>query len=914
MLKLIKKVFGDYNTKELKRISKVVEKINAKEEEYQQILQNDDVVKKTNEFKERIQNGETVDDLLVEAFALVKFACRKLCGTSWDVRGNQTEWNMIPYDVQLIGGIVLHEGKIAEMKTGEGKTMVSTLPMYLNALTEKTCFLVTVNEYLAQRDAEWMGGLYNFLGLSVGVSLNQQSVEEKRATYDCNIIYGTNSEFGFDYLRDNMATDPKAMVQNNLYYAIVDEVDSILVDEARTPLIISAPDNKTIDTYLTYSQAVKELKEDEHYNLDEKANSVALTEEGMNFIENKLGIKSLYDEEGFSDVHMIEQALKAKALFKRDQNYVVKNGEVIIVDEFTGRLMNGRRYSDGLHQAIEAKEGVTIKRESRTLATITLQNYFRIFEKLAGMTGTAATEAEEFSKIYGLEVLVIPTNEPVVRNDMSDAIYKSKAGKYEAVARKVKELHEKGQPVLVGTISIEQSEILSSKLQSMGTVHNVLNAKQHEKEAEIVAGAGHKGSVTIATNMAGRGTDIKLGEGVKELGGLYVIGTERHESRRIDNQLRGRSGRQGDPGASQFYVSVEDDLMRLFGGDKVKSLMERLGVPEDMPIENRFISNSIEGAQKKVEGHHFDIRKHLVEYDDVMNKHREIIYKRRKKFLENEDVKNEIFLLIEKEVEHMIELHAPVKDITNWDFEELLQNIFVFHKDELSPLSVEDLKEYRTNEELTEFIKKYLWEQYQRKEAELPDPAILRNAEKTIGLRVVDTFWMEHIDQMSRLRERVAFSGYAGKDPLLEYKNEAFRMLDEILANISRSTIGHLMHVKIEVRTESATQQQEMHPVKQTEQHLAKPSEQEIIKAPERKITNPLEQAIQRDTMQSAKLALQNKDAKQTASSQEEKDGDTTIRVIQADSSDDDEDEDENMLKPDEKYLPKAKKKKKKKR
>lgn len=912
MLELLKKIFGDYNEKELNRIRKTVVKINELEAKYQSELFDHDIAKKTLEFRERVSKGESLDAILPEAFALVKNACRRLCGHKWNVRGHETEWNMIPYDVQLIGGVVLHEGEIAEMKTGEGKTLVSTLPMYLNALTGKHCLLVTVNEYLAQRDAEWMGGLYNFLGLSVGVSLNQQNPEEKKAAYDCNIIYGTNSEFGFDYLRDNMATDPKTIVQKNQYYAIVDEVDSILVDEARTPLIISAPDSKSLDTYLTYSQAVLELKENEHYNIDEKANSVALTEEGMSYLEGKLNVKSLYDEESFSDVHMIEQALKAKALFKRDQQYVVKNGEVIIVDEFTGRLMQGRRYSDGLHQAIEAKENVQIKRESRTLATITLQNYFRLFEKLAGMTGTAMTEAEEFSKIYNLEVLVIPTNEPVVRNDMSDAIYKSKGGKYEAVAKKVKELHEKGQPALVGTISIEQSEILSRKLQSFGVPHNVLNAKQHEREAEIVANAGQKGAVTIATNMAGRGTDIKLGDGVKELGGLYVIGTERHESRRIDNQLRGRSGRQGDPGMSQFYVSVEDDLMRLFGGDRVKSLMERLGVPEDMPIENKFISRSIEGAQKKVEGHHFDIRKHLVEYDDVMNKHREIIYKKRRTFLESENVKNDILLLMEKEIEKMAELHAPTKDSSAWNYTELLQNLFVFHKDELAPLSEDTLREFHDREELMEFMKKYIWEQYERKEAELPDPQILRHAEKAIGLRVLDTFWMEHIDQMSRLREKVAFSGYAGKDPLLEYKNEAFRMLDELLASIRRSTIGHLMHVKIELKRSEAAK--DMHPAKRTEQ--------EITMSPQRAVANPIERAIQRDTIKQIS-------AEQNKTIQETKEGDTTIRIVQAENTEPPDDfevtpepgiapkfnidkvPDMQPIKPDEKYLPKSKKKKK---
>ncbi len=811
-----------------------VEKINLKEKEYQDTLKDEDVHKKTLEFKERYKNGEKLDDLLVEAFALVKNACRRLCGDKWDVRGHPLEWNMILFDVQLIGGMTLHEGRIAEMKTGEGKTLVATLPMYLNALSGRPCFVVTVNEYLAARDSEWMGGVYNFLGLTVGVIRNQQSTEEKKSAYACDIVYGTNSEFGFDYLRDNMASDAKEIVQKELYYAIVDEVDSILIDEARTPLIISAPDNRPIEAYTKYSQLVRTLDENTHYNVDEKDHAVALTEEGIAALENKLSISNLYDQSTFNDVHLIEQALKARALFKRDQNYVVKEGEVIIVDEFTGRLMQGRRYSEGLHQAIEAKEGVTIRRESRTLATITLQNYFRMFEKLGGMTGTALTEAEEFAAIYNLEVISIPTNVSVTRDDMPDVIYKSKQGKYEAVAKKIAELHEKGQPALVGTVSIEQSEKLSDILQKQGIPHKVLNAKQHEKEAEIIAAAGQKGVITIATNMAGRGTDIKLGEGIKELGGLYVIGTERHESRRIDNQLRGRSGRQGDPGRTQFYVSVEDDLMRLFGGDRVRSLMERLGVPDDMPIENRFISNSIENAQKKVEGHNFDIRKHLVEYDDVINKHREIIYRRRRKFLESEDVKNDVLLLMEQEADHIVTLHAPTKDPAHWNHTEMLTLVHTYYKDEVAPLSVENLKECVLKEDLIDFVKKYFWEQYARKEAELADPRILRHAEKAIGLRVIDMFWMDHINAMSQLREKVAFAGYAQKNPLLEYKNEAFRMLEELLGNIQKTTVHHLMRLKIEISATppEQTEQKNTSLVPATEHHPTLSPTQSIIPAP----------------------------------------------------------------------------------
>ncbi|KKR24823.1 MAG: protein translocase subunit preprotein translocase subunit SecA [Candidatus Peregrinibacteria bacterium GW2011_GWE2_39_6] len=671
LTKLLNKIIGDPNEKELHKLQPLVEEVNQIEKDYQTSLPPSDIPQKTAEFKQRFKDGQSLDDLLPEAFALAKYACRVLIGEKWLVRGKEITWEMIPYDVQLIGGMVLHQGKIAEMKTGEGKTLVCTLPIYLNSLTGKGVHLVTVNEYLAHRDAEWMSGLFNKLGLSIGVIAYGQSPAEKKAAYDADVTYGTNNEFGFDYLRDNMARQAQHRVQRKLNYAIVDEVDSILIDEARTPLIISAPAEESTSKYQKYAQLVGQLQENTHYNIDEKAKTAVLSEEGIAKMEQLLGVENIYTEAGFEEVHHIEQALKALTVYKLDVDYMVKDGEVIIVDEFTGRLMEGRRYSQGLHQAIEAKEGVEIKRESKTLATITFQNYFRLFEKLAGMTGTAITEAEEFASIYGLETLIIPTHKSVVRQDLADGIYKNTKGKIMSIVTKVKELHEKGQPVLIGTISVEKSELLSKLLSVQGIKHNVLNAKYHEREAEIIAQAGQKGAVTIATNMAGRGTDIKLGEGVVEVGGLYVIGTERHESRRIDNQLRGRSGRQGDPGASQFYVSMEDDLMRLFGSDRVRGVMERLGVPEDTPIESKFISRSIESAQKRVEGHHFDIRKHLVEYDNVMNRHREIMYRKRTDILEKEVITEHILEMLNDEANSIVMSHASLEDKDKWNYKDI---------------------------------------------------------------------------------------------------------------------------------------------------------------------------------------------------------------------------------------------------
>lgn len=796
--KIISSILGDPHEKAIKSLAPKIKQINEIFNNYEETLKVEDIKSKTEEFKQRVKNGETLDSILPEAFALVKFACKSLVGKSWEVRGQEVMWNIVPYDVQMIGGIIIHEGKIAEMKTGEGKTLVCTFPVYLNALEEKGVHVVTVNEYLAHRDAEWMKGLYECLGLSVGVIHSNQNPDEKKAAYACDITYGTNNEYGFDYLRDNMAVDLNDLSQRDLHYAIVDEVDSILIDEARTPLIISAPAQESTSKYSIYSKLIPSLVENEHYNVDEKMRVVTLSEAGIAKMEELLKVDNIYTDAGFSEVHHIEQALKAQAIFKKDIDYVVKDGEVIIVDEFTGRLMPGRRYSDGLHQAIEAKENVEIKKESRTLATITFQNYFRLYKKLAGMTGTAVTEAEEFYKIYGLDTVVIPTNIPVARKDLNDSIFKNEAGKFKAVARKVKELNENGQPVLIGTISIEKSEVLSKLLSIQGVKHKVLNAKHHEMEADIISKAGQKSAVTIATNMAGRGTDIKLGEEVKELGGLAVIGTERHESRRIDNQLRGRSGRQGDPGFSQFYVSMEDSLMRLFGSDKIRDMMNALNFPEDMPIENGLISRSIESAQKRVEGHNFDIRKHVVEYDDVMNKQRSIIYTRRKKMLTSENVKNDILLLIEQEVEALVLNHTIPKNSDEWNYQEIHETINAIHKNSNSPLALEDLTKITEREELIAFIKSYLWFEYEEKEKLLPDAKLMRDVEKKVYLRAIDTLWMEHIDEMSHLREAVALQGYGQKNPLTEYQQEGYQKFQKLLDSIRSNTVYTLFHLRIQ--------------------------------------------------------------------------------------------------------------------
>jgi len=796
--KIINFILGDRNAKEIKKLWPIVHKINKIEEDYQKNLKPEDIPRKTEEFKARLATGkETLDDLLPEAFALVKYACRVNLNKKWVVRGHEIIWDMVPFDVQIIGGIVLHQGKIAEMKTGEGKTLVCVMPAYLNALTGKPVFIVTVNEYLARRDSEWMGGIYNALGLTVGVTVHGQNEEEKKYAYSCNVVYGTNNEFGFDYLRDNMATSINNVVQRDLYYAIIDEVDSILIDEARTPLIISAPAEESTEKYIKYSRLISQLKENEDYVIDEKMKTAILTEQGIARMENLLGVENIYTDMGFAEVHHIENALKAYACYKRDVDYVVKDGEIVIVDEFTGRMMPGRRYSEGLHQAIEAKENVEVKRESKTLATISFQNYFRLFKKLAGMTGTAATEAEEFLQIYGLDTLIIPTNKPMIRIDRPDAIYKNQIGKFKAVVAKIKELHEKGQPVLVGTISVEKSEILSKMLQIEGIKHNVLNAKFHEKEAEIIAGAGQYGAVTIATNMAGRGTDIKLGEGVRELGGLFILGTERHESRRIDNQLRGRAGRQGDPGESQFYVSMEDDLMRLFGSDRVKRMMEILKIPDDMPIENKMISGAIESAQKKVEGYHFDIRKHLVQYDDVINIHREIIYGRRRKILESANIRADIMKLIDEFVENIVKNYTEAREPEEWDYEKIYKEIVTIVENPSHELKLQDLKSISSQEKLIEILTQYLKNEYESREKLLDDISIMREIERSVYLRTIDMLWMEHIDNMSALRDSVSLSGYGQKDPLIEYKNAAFETFNKLIGDIINGTITILFKIPI---------------------------------------------------------------------------------------------------------------------
>jgi len=796
--KLINSILGDYNKKELKKIEPFIPQINQKEEEYQK-LSDEELKANTEKFKERLKNGETVDDLLIEAFATVKNACRRLVGTKYTLGKEDGTWDMIPYDCQLVGGIVLHKGKIAEMKTGEGKTLVAALPVYLNALTGRGVHVITVNDYLAKRDAQWMGVVYQYLGLTFGTIVHGLDNEERQEAYRADITYGTNNEFGFDYLRDNMVTTLDRRVQRELNYAIVDEIDSILIDEARTPLIISSAGEESTKKYLQYAQLINRIQPEVHYAIDEKARTATLTEEGIAELEKLLGVENIYTDAGFQEVHHIEQALKAKAIFKRDTDYLVKEGEIIIVDEFTGRLMPGRRYSDGLHQAIEAKEGVEVKQESKTLATVTFQNYFRLYDKLAGMTGTAKTEEEEFYKIYALETLVIPTNQPVTRKDHSDLIYKSQKGKVMSVVKAIQEYYEKGQPVLVGTVSVEKSEMLSKLLKMNGIPHEVLNAKNHEREAEIVAQAGQKGVVTIATNMAGRGTDIKLGAGVKELGGLVILGTERHDSRRIDNQLRGRAGRQGDPGETKFFISMEDDLMRLFGADKIKNMMERLGLPDDMPIENRLISRSIESAQKRVEGHNFDIRKHLLEYDDVMNKHREIIYARRLKILENDDLKAEVLELMKKEADDIVLPRTQSPNYSDWDLNGIAEAINALLPNETKAVDVADFEKLDKPEDMAEYLMNVLHTEHRLKEEALPDPSYLRQVEKSILFRVVDTLWMEHIDAMSNLRESVALRGYGQRDPLIEYKQESYLMLKKLLTSIQHNVINTLFKVQINI-------------------------------------------------------------------------------------------------------------------
>ena len=843
---LIKKIFGDSNSREIKRIEKIVDQIEAFEPSMQ-ALSDEQLQGKTTEFKDRLASGETLDDILPEAFAVVREASLRVLG-------------MRHFRVQLIGGVVLHQGRIAEMKTGEGKTLVATLPAYLNALTGKGVHIVTVNDYLAQRDSEWMGKIYKFLGLSVGLIIHDMKSSQRRENYGADITYGTNNEFGFDYLRDNMVIYKEEMVQRELSFAIVDEVDSILVDEARTPLIISGAGEKSTDMYHKADRFVVRLKDEIDFEMDEKANTINLTEEGVAKAEAYFKIDNLTqpdpdDAEAAQLPHHINQALKARFLMNRDRDYVVKDGQVIIVDEFTGRLMTGRRYSDGLHQAIEAKEGVNVRRESKTLATITFQNYFRMYKKLSGMTGTAKTEEDEFKTIYGLDVVVIPTNKEMIRQDNNDVIYLSLKGKFNAVVDEIVQRHSVGQPVLVGTVTIENSEILSTMLKRRGVPHEVLNAKFHEKEAEIVAQAGRYKAVTIATNMAGRGTDILLGgnpefmakkemkkrgysdeilsqvtgtqltddedviaarrvysqlfkeftveaekerQKVIELGGLHILGTERHESRRIDNQLRGRAGRQGDPGSSRFYISLEDDLMRLFGSERIQGIVERLGLEDDQAIEYGLLSKQIEQAQKRVEGNNFNIRKHVLQYDDVMNTQREVIYSQRRKVLEGENLRDSIMDMVSDVIDGSIELYiGELSHPEEWNIKGLLEHLerIFLPKDSvvISEGEVYDL----TKEELKEIVLKAAQEAYVLREQENGEDN-MREAERVILLRVVDQKWMDHIDAMDQLRQGIGLRAYGQRDPVIEYKVEGYEMFEEMIRSIQEETVHILYNIKVQ--------------------------------------------------------------------------------------------------------------------
>ena len=852
---LMEKIIGTYSDRELKRIMPIVDKIEALEPEMQ-ALSDAELRAKTDEFRRRLKEGQTLDDILPEAFAVVREASVRVLG-------------MRHFRVQLIGGIVLHQGRIAEMKTGEGKTLVATLPLYLNALEGKGAHLVTVNDYLARRDSEWMGKIYNFLGLSVGLIVHGLDNAQRKKAYACDITYGTNNEFGFDYLRDNMVIYKEDMVQRDLHYAIVDEVDSILIDEARTPLIISGAGDKSTDLYIKANAFVSRLKAkvftetddrqadddvDADYIVDEKAHTATLTERGVAKAEQYFGVENLADPENLTLSHHINQALKAHGLMKRDREYVVKDGEVIIVDEFTGRLMFGRRYSDGLHQAIEAKEGVKVERESKTLATITFQNFFRMYHKLAGMTGTALTEEEEFRAIYKLDVIEIPTNKPMIRIDYPDCVYKNEAGKFRAVINEIEERHKKGQPILVGTISIEKSELLSSMLKKKGIPHQVLNAKFHEKEAEIIAQAGRLGAVTIATNMAGRGTDIMLGgnpeflakqemrkqgypeelisectsfavtedeeilkaravykelyekykkhtdaekEKVIELGGLHIIGTESHESRRIDNQLRGRSGRQGDPGSSRFYISLEDDLMRLFGSDRLTSIVEALGLEEDQPIEHKMLTNAIENAQKRVEGRNFDIRKRVLQYDDVMNKQREVIYSQRRQVLNGESLKESFMKMIENTVNSLVDRFCGENSHPDmWDWEGINSQARDLLPD-IGKLGVskEEADNY-TQEDLKQTLLRAVVSTYEAREAEYGSE-LMRELERIVLLRTVDEKWMDHIDAMDQLRYGIGMRAYGQRDPVVEYKFEGFEMFEEMIRSIQYDAVKRLLRMRI---------------------------------------------------------------------------------------------------------------------
>ena len=785
--KFFDRLFNGSNEKEIKKIRKIVEQqINPLEDGLKK-LSDSSLANKTNEFKARLAKGETLNDILPEAFAVIREASRRVLG-------------MRHFDTQLIGGIILHRGNIAEMCTGEGKTLVATAPVYLNALEGKGVHVITVNDYLAKRDSEWMGQVYKFLGLSVGLIVHDLDFNQRKIAYNSDITYGTNNEFGFDYLRDNMVTSLDQMVQRPLHYCLIDEVDSILIDEARTPLIISGPGQKSTDAYYTVAKLVPQLKKEEDYTIDEKQKTVAPTEAGVAKMEKLLHVENLYDAENLELNHLFVQALRAQTMMTRDKDYVVKDGEVVIVDEFTGRLMYGRRYSDGLHQAIEAKEGLEVQRESQTLATITFQNYFRMYDKLAGMTGTAKTEEQEFIKIYGLPVLQVPTNKPIQRKDLPDVIFKNKRGKYKAVVREVERRHATGQPMLIGTTSIEQSEELSHMLDQANIPHSVLNAKYHEREAAIVALAGQKGAVTIATNMAGRGTDISLGEGVAELGGLAIIGTERHESRRIDNQLRGRAGRQGDPGSSQFFLSLEDDLLRIFGGDNIKSFMEKMGLEEDEPINSRMVSNAIQKAQKRVEARNFDIRKYVLEYDDVMNQQRKVVYDQRRKILEGEDMKDQILSMVDNIIEKGMETYADPKLYPEeWDFAGLLKYAEKYF---LAPgdLKLEEIEDM-SREEVEDKLKTMAHETYNAREESIGSP-MMRELEKAVMLKVVDSKWMEHLDDMDMLKEGISLRSYGQRNPIVEYKVEAFDIFEEMQQAMMETIILYLYHIQIRFTTD----------------------------------------------------------------------------------------------------------------
>jgi len=785
MFEFLKNLFKDPNEKELEKLEPIVEEINSLEPEMQ-ALNDKELKAKTEEFKNRYQNGEDLDQMLPEAFAVVREASQR-----------STEAGFRHYDVQLLGGVVLHQGKIAEMKTGEGKTLAATLPVYLNALSGRGVHVVTVNDYLAERDSEWMGQIYRFLGMSVGVILSGMNPEERRKAYNCDITYGTNNEFGFDYLRDNMAKKEEDLVQRDYHYAILDEVDSILIDEARTPLIISGPVQEKSSDYRKFNRVIPALKREEDYEIDEKNKLVTLTEAGVEKSENKLNVDNLYSEENFKLNHQLNQALKAHTLMKKDRDYIVKDGAVKIVDEFTGRVMEGRRYSEGLHQAIEAKEGVEVQKGSQTFAKITLQNFFRMYDKLSGMTGTAETEAEEFIKIYDMPVVVVPTNEPLIRDNMPDLVFTNKEAKYKAVIKEIKGRHKKGQPVLVGTADIENSEMLSRELKKERVPHEVLNAKNHEREADIIKDAGQKNSITIATNMAGRGTDIVLGEGVVELGGLHVLGTERHESRRIDNQLRGRAGRQGDPGSSRFYVSLEDDLLRLFGSDKINGILDKLGVEEDQPVEHKLISNSIERAQQKVESRNFDIRKAILEYDDVLNKQREVIYGQRKTLLTTDELEEKIAGMLEQLLEDVMEMFIS-DDLhpDEWDLEgmiEYLHGIGLARDIEASDI------EGKERTKIKEKITLSSLGSYQNKREKL-DSDRFNKIIKFLALRVIDRKWMTHLDNMDELRQGIGLRAVGQKDPLTEYKFESFDMFNELTSSIREDIVETAFKVEVEER------------------------------------------------------------------------------------------------------------------